>query len=63
MRVGSALYMIFEVQAWISLVSVLKMDCSKPLSRAHKTLQVVGGLLSFNVLYPTDEPSIARLLG
>lgn len=24
---------------------------------------VVGGLLSFNVLYPTDDPSIPRLLG
>jgi hypothetical protein len=24
---------------------------------------VVGGLLSFNVLFPTDEPSIPRLLG
>jgi hypothetical protein len=23
----------------------------------------VGGLLSFNVLFPTDEPSIARLMG
>lgn len=24
---------------------------------------VAGGLLSFNILYPTDEPSIPRLLG
>jgi hypothetical protein len=24
---------------------------------------VVGGLLSFNVIFPTDEPSIARLMG
>lgn len=24
---------------------------------------VVGGLLAFNVIFPTDEPSIARLLG
>ncbi len=24
---------------------------------------VAGGLLSFNIIYPTDEPSIARLLG
>jgi hypothetical protein len=23
----------------------------------------VGGLLSFNVIWPTDEPSIARLMG
>jgi hypothetical protein len=23
----------------------------------------VGGLLSFNIIYPTDEPSIARLMG
>lgn len=23
----------------------------------------VGGLLAFNIIYPTDEPSIARLLG
>lgn len=24
---------------------------------------LVGGLLSFNVLFPTDEPSIPRLMG
>lgn len=24
---------------------------------------LVGGLLSFNIIYPTDEPSIARLMG
>ena len=24
---------------------------------------VVGGLLAFNVIYPSDEPSIARLMG
>eukprot|EP00879_Flechtneria_rotunda_P019962 GHRR01020983.1.p2 GENE.GHRR01020983.1~~GHRR01020983.1.p2 ORF type:complete len:161 (+),score=43.21 GHRR01020983.1:695-1177(+) len=24
---------------------------------------VVGGLLSFNVIYPTEQPSIARLMG
>lgn len=24
---------------------------------------VAGGLLSFNIIWPTDEPSIARLLG
>ena len=24
---------------------------------------VVGGLLSFNVLFPSDQPDIARLLG
>lgn len=24
---------------------------------------VVGGLLSYNVLFPSDEPDIARLLG
>ena len=23
----------------------------------------IGGLLSFNLIFPTDEPSIARLLG
>ena len=23
----------------------------------------VGGLLSFNLLFPTDQPSIARMLG
>lgn len=40
---GSALYNVFEYQAWLALV--------------------VGGLLSFNVLWPTDEPSIPRLLG
>ena len=40
---GSALYTIFEVQAWLSVA--------------------VGGLLAFNVLAPTDEPSIPRLVG
>jgi hypothetical protein len=24
---------------------------------------VVGGLLSYNIIFPTDEPSIARLMG
>jgi hypothetical protein len=24
---------------------------------------VVGGLLSFNLIFPSDEPSVARLLG
>lgn len=24
---------------------------------------VVGGLLSFNVLFPSDQPSIAKLIG
>lgn len=42
-RAGSALYTVFEVQAWVSLA--------------------VGGLLSFNLLFPTDQPSIARMLG
>ena len=40
---GSALYTIFEVQAYLSLV--------------------VGSMLSYNVLLPSDEPNIARLMG
>jgi hypothetical protein len=40
---GSALYTIFEVQAWLSVA--------------------VGGLLAFNLIWPTDGPSIPRLLG
>ena len=40
---GSALYTIFEVQAYLSLV--------------------VGAMLSYNVLLPSDEPNIARLMG
>lgn len=31
-------------------------------STCHAVLQI-GGLLSFNLIFPTDEPSIARLLG
>jgi len=40
---GSALYTVFEVQAYLAIV--------------------VGGLLAFNVIWPSDEPSIARLMG
>ena len=40
---GSALYAIFEAQAYAAIV--------------------VGGLLAFNVIWPSDEPSIARLMG
>ena len=40
---GSALYTIFEVQAWLSIA--------------------VGALLAFNLLLPTDEPAIPRLVG
>ena len=40
---GSALYAVFEVQAYLAIV--------------------VGGLLAFNVIWPSDEPSIARLMG
>ena len=40
---GSALYTVFEVQAWLALL--------------------VGGLLSFNIIFPSDQPDIARLLG
>jgi hypothetical protein len=40
---GSALYWVFEAQAWLGLIA--------------------GGLLSFNLIFPTDEPSIPRLLG
>ncbi len=40
---GTALYNVFEAQAWISLV--------------------IGGLLSYNVLFPSDQPDIARLMG
>ncbi|KAF5825466.1 hypothetical protein DUNSADRAFT_9661 [Dunaliella salina] len=40
---GTALYDIFEYQAWLSLAA--------------------GGLLSFNIMFPSDEPSIPRLLG
>lgn len=40
---GSALYTVFEVQAWVMLA--------------------VSGLLSFNLIFPSDQPDIARLLG
>jgi len=40
---GSALYTVFEVQAWVALA--------------------VGAALSFNLLFPSDKPDIARLLG
>jgi len=40
---GSALYTIFEVQAYLSLVA--------------------GALLSYNIVLPSDEPNIARLMG
>ena len=40
---GSALYTIFEVQAYASIA--------------------VGGLLSFNVLFPSDGPDVWRLMG
>eukprot|EP00217_Crustomastix_stigmatica_P003944 CAMPEP_0183792824 /NCGR_PEP_ID=MMETSP0803_2-20130417/2824_1 /TAXON_ID=195967 /ORGANISM="Crustomastix stigmata, Strain CCMP3273" /LENGTH=186 /DNA_ID=CAMNT_0026037193 /DNA_START=57 /DNA_END=614 /DNA_ORIENTATION=+ len=40
---GTALYTIFEVQAYLAIV--------------------VGALLSFNVIFPSDEPDIARLMG
>ncbi|KAF8072477.1 RPH1 [Scenedesmus sp. PABB004] len=40
---GSALYTVFEVQAWAAVLA--------------------GGLLSFNLIWPTDEPAIPRLLG
>ena len=40
---GTALYAVFEVQAYLAIV--------------------VGGLLAFNVIYPSEEPTIARLMG
>lgn len=40
---GSALYTIFEVQAYASML--------------------VGGVLSFNLLFPSNEPDIWRLMG
>lgn len=40
---GTALYSIFETQAYISML--------------------VGGILSFNLLFPSDHPDIWRLMG
>jgi len=40
---GTALYSIFEAQAYISML--------------------VGGILSFNLLFPSDHPDIWRLMG
>ena len=40
---GSVLYTVFEVQAWLALA--------------------VGGLLSFNIIVPSDTPDLASLLG
>ncbi|XP_065861206.1 protein RESISTANCE TO PHYTOPHTHORA 1, chloroplastic isoform X2 [Euphorbia lathyris] len=40
---GSALYSVFEVQAYISML--------------------LGGALSFNLIFPSNEPDIWRLMG
>ena len=64
---GSTLYTIFEVQAWASAVVGLLCFITQCLCMAQSYMLShavqVGALLSYNIIFPTDKPSIARLLG
>jgi hypothetical protein len=65
---GSVLYTVFEARAALAPCARLRTLRLRPntLARAAQVqayLSIfVGGLLAFNLIWPTDEPSIPRLI-
>ena len=70
---GSALYTVFEVRLSAAprhgVLAAAFAKCSRSCRVLTRGAQVqaylsilVGGLLAYNVIWPTDEPSIPRLI-